>query len=914
MVIKSKVLSYLLFILAYVGAGLLLSSLSFQSQVMPIWLPAGFALVALYLSNNKLIPAVFLSSLLFNFAVSSQLNLESLSSVLSLQNTIIAFGATLQAYVGSKLLTHWLGNPVDQPNHMKTFYFIVIVGFAVNLLSANIGMLSLTVLNPAFSWEAYALNMTYWWLGDSAGVLIATPIILSVVRFINDKDHRRSARMLVIFAVGALFIIVLSMNVLFVDNFQHRATAQIKTHVAAIENSLHRKLSNNLITLREITEVVQTKDDMQFDEFNALASKLLQQDKTIKALSWNPVAHSYDLNTAEQMMRRLYPERNHPVIHGEPLVPGDTLVYVKFIYPLDSNQKAIGFNLNSNAVRKATLHQAFTTYQPVATNILQLIQTDENIPAYLLFYPVFKSLESQQAIDAKHLVGFATGVFFVEQMINASFSDEQLKLFHYRLFEQGESVPVLSSQSLSQHEQSKNTDTISIDLDVVGQSWVVELQVNNAYQLELQHDEYLVLFLLQFIIVIVFVSLILLMNNRHIVLDLLVSEKTNSLSVAVKEANQANEAKSRFLANMSHEIRTPMNSVIGFTSLARKVNDLTKVKHYVEQIAVSSDIMMNIVDDILDIAKIEAEQLHLHNERFDLKKVVHNISQVFQSQAEEKKLSWKLLDELPAGQAYIGDKTRLQQIVMNLCSNALKFTQKGTVSLHVSIVKQQNDIANLRVKVKDTGVGMTSAQMKYVFEPFTQADESTSRMFGGTGLGLAISKQLSHLMGGDITVTSEITVGSCFEFSCPLTVTERAEEVPVEAMEPDFVSLGHLRVLVAEDNKINQLLIVNVLKQFDIEPTVVENGVEAVETAKAYEYDLVLMDCQMPIRDGYVATQQIHEFKPDLPIFALTADVDVRSREKAQKIGFTGHLSKPIDIEKLKRCLLMAANKVTADN
>jgi len=259
---------------------------------------------------------------------------------------------------------------------------------------------------------------------------------------------------------------------------------------------------------------------------------------------------------------------------------------------------------------------------------------------------------------------------------------------------------------------------------------------------------------------------------------------------------------------------------------------------------------------------------------------------------------------LPKNLWYLGDPTRIEQILMNLSSNAVKFTQKGSVSITAQLTELHLDTAHIEIKVEDTGIGLKPEAIRSLFDAFTQADTSTTRQFGGTGLGLTISRELSLLMGGEIKVESEFNQGSLFSLHLKLDTLEKASEQEV-LEKSESIDLSGLNLLVAEDNHINQIVIQNMLESFGITPVIVENGEEAVKVIQEQEFDMVLMDCQMPVLDGYKATSRIRNLPnfQHIPIITLTADVMPEDITRAFEAGCNAHLAKPIDIEQLKSCL-----------
>lgn len=910
---------YLGLFFGYFIVGHLLSSVSFQSQIVPIWLPAGIALVGCYIWWLKFIPAVFIASFAFNYSVHPILELADLFSHHGLELVLIAFGASLQAFVGSAILRHWLGHPLKLSSNRKIIYFVLVVGILVNLISANIGIMTLSTLNPDYSQENYQLNLVYWWLGDSLGVLLATPFLLSLIGFKKLEEEQKKARILIFLSAGVLFLLVLVLTAFFINFSNVTAKKSTSRQIKTIENGLYRELNNSMAQLQNLASFIQNSQDLSRSEFAGFVSELMSTQPTISAMSWNSVIEQKDKARDEEALEEVY-GRKVP-IRGEPLLTLDPIVYVKLISPEDNNEKAIGFNVYSNQKRKSTLMEAESSFQPKATPIIQLVQSDAKEPAYLMFFPVFEG--------NKILTGYATGVFLVEEMLFRALDMNGNKHFNYEFYEQGSEHWFSSNNtgdSLRDSFETDSSEAESLSFHLTGQTWILYLKVNREYFLQQQGQSYLLLFSLEFVIVTFIMLFILMMNSRQEELNILVAERTESLKVAMQEAKDANLAKSRFLANMSHEIRTPMNAVVGFSSLARDTDDKDVIQDYLEKIEVSSDLLLNIVNDILDISKVEADKLTLSYEVFDMNRSCKRIDSLFHSQVEEKGLSWVFNNNIPSSLYFKGDPVRFEQVLVNLCSNALKFTKQGGVSVSIDVDVLSPDENQVTVRIKDTGIGISKENQQKLFSAFTQADDSTSRQFGGTGLGLALSKELSVLMQGDITIESEEGEGAEFIFKSIINTSHNtvlndsatdirspynsgnhrsnsiiSEDQESEGHKEEKSGIKGLRILVAEDNETNQLVIAAILEQVGIVPVIVNNGEEAVARIQQEKFDVILMDCQMPILDGYQATEQIRKLEgfQNFPIFALTADVTSEGKEKARKSGFTGHLSKPILVENL---------------
>lgn len=388
--------------------------------------------------------------------------------------------------------------------------------------------------------------------------------------------------------------------------------------------------------------------------------------------------------------------------------------------------------------------------------------------------------------------------------------------------------------------------------------------------------------------------------------DSLLQTTQKAQYLAIK-AEEASKAKSAFLANMSHEIRTPLNAVIGMTYLLKQTQLSQIQTEYVEKITISSQILLSLINDILDLSKIEAGKLHIEKTQFNLTSAIDAIQNIITPKIYEKNLEFSIDTHLDCTNELIGDPLRLKQILINLLGNSVKFTEKGKITLSVTQKEHYKaDNITLLFAITDTGIGMDQQQIEKLFQPFTQADESTTRRFGGTGLGLSISKRLVELMGGRMWVESKVGEGSTFSFELPFEIAQQKNmpeshntQAPQSAkrIEPDAHNLKGIKALLVEDVKINQLVAVGILNTAGIEVTVAENGKEAIEKAKTKGFDVILMDIQMPVMDGLTAAKHIREIDglQDIPIIAMTANAMDKDIKKSRDAGMNDHLSKPVD-------------------
>ncbi len=376
----------------------------------------------------------------------------------------------------------------------------------------------------------------------------------------------------------------------------------------------------------------------------------------------------------------------------------------------------------------------------------------------------------------------------------------------------------------------------------------------------------------------------------------------NELEIAKEKADFAGNIKEQFLANMSHEIRTPLNSIIGFSNLASKTKLDGEQKDFIHFIKHSSENLLYIINDILDFSKLEAGKLQISKAPFNLQELTQFIEMLFQVQLKEKKIHFSLQMEEEIPLDLTGDDDRLKQILTNLISNAIKFTGiGGNITLKISAVKKEDETVFLRFAVKDSGIGIPEDKLKSVFERFEQADSATTRKYGGTGLGLSIVKQLVALQHGEVEVKSTVNIGSEFIVTIPYTINflaDDAAETTISVIKRQYNKAA--RILIAEDNKMNQLLLTYLFRNWGMKITLAMDGQEAIDLLKKEEFDLVLLDIQMPIIDGYGVAKWIRQDqKMNIPIVAMTAHTMPTEIDNCMAAGMNDYLPKPLREEQV---------------
>lgn len=393
------------------------------------------------------------------------------------------------------------------------------------------------------------------------------------------------------------------------------------------------------------------------------------------------------------------------------------------------------------------------------------------------------------------------------------------------------------------------------------------------------------------------------LKKAHDELEQRIVERTAQIAKAKQEAEEAAKAKAQFLANMSHEIRTPLNAIVGMSGLLLQSGPTEKQRNFIKSINSASDNLLALINDILDFSKIDAGKLVLEETPFSIRELIDDLIKIvsFKPDLMDVKINTFVDEEVP--ECIIGDKIRLNQILLNLISNAVKFTEKGEIKVCVKTAWVKEHRLSLNFSVQDTGIGIAPDKIEMIFGSFTQANADTTRKYGGSGLGLAIVKQLLELQGSEIKIKSKVGVGSTFYFTLDFKQKGKHKDNIQEHCVSTLDSLKDVKVLVVEDNELNQILAAHLLESWNALPDIAENGEVAINKIRENSYDVILMDIQMPLLDGYQTTALIRSGlespKKSIPIVAMTANALYGEKEKCIAAGMNDYVTKPLHPEKL---------------
>ncbi|MCP5324864.1 MAG: CHASE domain-containing protein [Oceanospirillaceae bacterium] len=927
---QEKIWHFFVAACAYFLAGKLGLSLAIPPGfASAVWPAAGLALACLLLCNPyAALAGIGVGSFLINLGLSSdQYNHIHLQSILPA--AWIACGAMAQATGGYYLHKRYIGlrNTLDNPSNILTFCLLVCIVACTIGCSMGSAALYFNGIIPA---SAIPFTWLTWWVGDSIGVLLFTPLLLSIFSQHNFSLRRKlqiAVPTLVIFTV-TWWIFVLSLEKTRQEqNFILEKTTDYFSH--EIIDNLH-KSAHRLNAYRAFFNANPNFSQTQFNRFSAV---ILEEDSIFQGIGWTRIIKAGERKNLEQQ----YQQQGYKDFHltefdknGKLQIATEQQEYypVLYIYPLEQNKKAFGLNLAANPARKEALLNARQLHRAVATAPITLAQETAHQKATILYLPVYTTATNTQ--DGGDFLGYISGVLRINSVLGSLLEESKNRGISLNLTDVTDANNPLKLLS-DDTPVFNGLQAKEYTAEFGERLYAIRVYPNVNYTPPPRNWTSWLIITAGFLIAAMLQVFILIITGSYEHVRQQVERKTRDLTFAIAEANAANQAKSVFLANMSHELRTPLNSIIGFLHLCLKTPLSSKQQDYLHKADLSSATLLALINQSLDYAKIESGNIELEQHEVSVLHLLEKIYAIFSRRAEETKLNFaiKASGEIP--NLLNGDALRIEQILLNLLSNAFKFTAQGEVNLTVEYNQQQEQLI---LVVHDTGIGISAEHVSSIFEAFRQADTSTSRRYGGTGLGLSISKQLAILMGGDIHLTSTPGNGSRFRVYLQLPpagdktfdnmqlqntlhqlqhsdTTFTASEIILTPENP--LPLKGKYILLAEDMEMNQILAQTLLEVQGAEITIAENGKIALQKLQQGPLpDLILMDIQMPEMDGYETTRMIRNNPAwqHIPILAMTANAMESDIRKCLATGMQGHIAKPIHEEKMLASILQFIDKL----
>ena len=571
---------------------------------------------------------------------------------------------------------------------------------------------------------------------------------------------------------------------------------------------------------------------------------------------------------------------------------------VKDIYPLKGNEAAFGIDMLNSPARK---HEANLAMKSGQYTIAGPYELNQGGLGSLLFEPIYITDKSGE----KSFWGFSILVLdwnrFLEELELDKLTDAS---YCYQMWKKDGNSG--KKTIIAQGGDAIHKGAVQISCKVPNDTWYFEIIPHTGWVTVKQQA---LVFLVAVSIAVLATAICYLMLHRK------QREKlyTEEIRKSAEKARKANEAKTRFLFNMSHDIRTPMNAIVGFSGLLEKsIHDEKKSLDYIKKIRVSSDILLTIINQVLEMARIESGKITLSSESVNIREMVEAMNTVFESSLTKKSLEYQCSLNVVHDQI-LCDKTKMEEIILNVVSNSIKYTNPhGKITVSIDELDSEDEKnANYKVVVEDNGIGMSQDYLPHIFEEFSREHTSTETRVAGTGLGLPIVKSLVDRMGGTIEVESEEGIGTRFimKFSFPVSLENQVREKEKQNIPDITEKLEGKRILLAEDNELNAEIAETVLEETGIKVKHVEDGIQCIEELKKMPekyYDVILMDVQMPNMDGYTATQRIRHLddsRAEIPIIAMTANAYDEDRRKAQEAGMDGFLAKPLDVDEMMRLL-----------
>lgn len=810
------------------------------SQAGSVWPPAGIALASMLLYGPRIWPGIFIG----NFCISAWAFGFDAQSVQVYIAT--GTGGTLFAYIGSILIKKYSAYPNELIKDKEIILFLLLGGPVSCLIPASIGITAMS-LSGIISISEIPVNWFSWWVGDTIGVLIFTPVLLTF--FAPESSLWRRRRLSLSLPLILCFTFVISFFFYILNLEAQRNHQLFRDNSQVVTHELESHINNKVRFIRSIHNFYISSENVEGHEFKLFTQSFLNnydENLTFKFLEYNPEfakTKSVPLSIKYNVYRGV----------ANLTIPRLPLEVVDLI---------------NNSKSAAKSDSVFSSYEYDILN---------------LFVPVYENNNYLENLKGIILISCSLSNLIHNILENSTTNRLGLSIHNAT----NDSILYTNKYIDSQYSQ------LEYLIRVANQDWKLSFYMDTNHLYSETHWS------MWWVIIsgLLFTSLLgaglLLITGRYLRTELIVKNRTKELLTAKNNAESANHAKSQFLSNISHELRTPLNGILGFSQLLQKKPHLsTEDKKQINIISHCGNHLLMMINELLYFSKIESNKITIHPKTFDFNEFIEEIISIFKLKIDEKDLTL-LVNRQPISRLVKADKKSLNQIISNLLSNAIKFTSTGSITL--SLV-HENEI--LDISISDTGCGISKADQDIIFTPFTQI-ENNNFSEEGIGLGLAICHELTQLMGGSITVDSNVDQGSTFNISIPLPYSDEGVSLLSNTSYGLDPHAHKMHILIADDNEINIMLLSFILKNLKCTFDTASNGAEALHLLCTKPYQLALIDLNMPVLNGFELVQSARKKDITIPIVAISAYADKNKIEQAFELGFNNYLTKPIDEEQL---------------
>jgi signal transduction histidine kinase/CheY-like chemotaxis protein len=855
-------------------------------------IPFGFASLIWPVSGVMLgLYLLFGRTILIGTLLSSLLTLYQQNLTLPLPEHLIVIFAALtvfQLILSKELVLRFMTFPLKTHIPTQIIKFLILSGPISAFITSSIFAISLS-LSLNMSTEVLCYVFAAKWIGDLISIIFLTPIIL----FMGKNDYVRKAKhqtAAILTSLGVLsiisFIYILSSYNKYMEKEQQfiDSTHSFVEHINTIEPDIKHHLT-------ALTGLFKASNVVTRSEFKTFANAIDEFGINLRALAWLPLIKDenrkeFELTLSEDGLthngiKRLTNRGFQPSPKQSQYLP------VAYIEPLEVNESVIGLDVSTHPPVIESVNKAIKLKTYVITPKLSLVQQQNKFTGVVVYYPIYKKVSKS---DTALFKGLVEAVFELDVLLSGMYQKTDTSNFTYQLSYGDNNVYAHSAYEVNR------LFSHDIEVDIFDKKALLSFSSTQTFEQGLINWASLAIMLVVCSIGIICVMFVFFIITFNHFLRKKVKENTDKLVKSNEELIVANKAKNLFLANISHEYRTPLNAIIGFAEIAqRETNDVNAID-YLSKINHSSNILLNIVNDVLDISKMQTGELNLENRSFNPSIETMSVIEMLNDKASEKSISINKNFSLSFEKWVAGDDFRFKQILINLLNNAIKFTHEGIITINGDCESTVNNTRILTVVVKDTGIGINKEEQEHIFNAFSQAEVSTTRKYGGTGLGLSIVKQLCTLMGGDVSLASEKGQGSSFTVTLELPQSTKPSEIPKHEMTAAQQSnYEGVNILVVEDNKINQIIAQKQLLSLGVTCDLANDGQEALTYLENNKPKLILMDLQMPIMDGFTASRLIKENSKlkNIPIIILSASVGKEDKEKAAELGIEDFINKP---------------------